>query len=154
VIVNVPVALPAVVGANFTLKLLVAPAASVNGSVATPVRLNPVPVPDTWVIFRSAVPVFLSCTVCEFVVPSETLPKLMLAGVTLNCGVPGGGVCILFVVTPAQPYCNAGTIAKPASRSMRLTRFVLKKCAVWLVFTLFCIALIVEASHLSAWTPE
>jgi hypothetical protein len=155
VIVNVPVALPAVVGANFTLKLLVAPAASVNGKVATPVRLNPVPVAAIWVTFRFAVPVFLSCTVCVFAAPSETLPKLTLVGVMLNCGVPvGGGTVTLFEVTPAQPYCIAGMIANPASKSMRLTKFVLKECAAWLIFTLFCFTLIVEASHFVCLTPE
>ena len=46
VIVNVPVWLPAVVGANTTLNDLLAPAARVNGTV-TPLALYPVPVAET-----------------------------------------------------------------------------------------------------------
>jgi hypothetical protein len=42
VTVTLPVALPAEVGANFTLKLTLCPLFSVTGSVM-PVRLNPAP---------------------------------------------------------------------------------------------------------------
>ena len=42
VIVNVPLGVPAACGVKITLKLLLAPAARVNGTVS-PLRLNPVP---------------------------------------------------------------------------------------------------------------
>lgn len=87
VIVSVPVAAPAATGANFTVKFALPAAAKVIGS-AIPLWLNSAPVSDACVIVRLAVPVFLTCTVWVFVVPSDTEPKVMLAGVTLNCGVP------------------------------------------------------------------
>jgi hypothetical protein len=42
VMVNVPLGVPAACGVKTTLKLLLAPAARVNGTVS-PLRLNPVP---------------------------------------------------------------------------------------------------------------
>jgi hypothetical protein len=48
----------------------------------------PKPAPDglTPVRARGALPVLLRVTVCEPVVPTATLPKLMLAGLMVNCG--------------------------------------------------------------------
>ena len=82
-IVMVPVALPATVGPNATVKFKVFVGASVNG-VEIPLNLNPVPLTVALEIVKLAAPVFFSCTVCEFVVPSATLPKLTLDGVVVN----------------------------------------------------------------------
>jgi hypothetical protein len=159
VTVSVPASAAAAVGANFTLKLVVAPAAKVIGIVATPLSLNPVPATVTCVIIRSAFPVFLSCTVCAFVVPSDTDPKLTLPGVALSCGVAVvGGVGVDFVLwptTPAQPYCQTATRPSPTSNNGRLiaNAFFCPRVILFIFFSLR-IASIFEASHLAAWTQE
>jgi hypothetical protein len=74
------------VGAKVDVKLVLWPALRVNGSAAKP--LTPKPVPDgvTAVIVRAALPVLLSETFCEPVLPTATLPKATLGGVMVNCG--------------------------------------------------------------------
>jgi hypothetical protein len=54
------------VGVKLTVNIVDFPGASVIGK-ASPLRLNPVPGPETWVMFRLAVPGLLSVTVCELV---------------------------------------------------------------------------------------
>jgi hypothetical protein len=78
-----PLAVPAVCGAYCALKFPLCPGASVIGN-AIPLKLNPVPVTVACETTRLAVPVFLSCTVCELVFPVTTDPKLALPGVMLN----------------------------------------------------------------------
>jgi hypothetical protein len=53
-------------GVKLTVKIADFPGASVIGK-ARPLRLNPVPSPAAWVMFRLAVPGLLSVTVCELV---------------------------------------------------------------------------------------
>jgi hypothetical protein len=89
-IVMVPVTLPVTVGPNATVKFKVFAGASVKG-VEIPLNLNPVPLTVALEIVKLAAPVFFSCTVCEFVVPSATLPKPMLDGVVVS--VPRPGAC-------------------------------------------------------------
>ena len=74
VIVTVPAKLPAVVGANKTLKVVVPAAAIVAGSVS-PLTLYAAPLTDNSEIVRGAVPVFVIVKVSDFVCPSITLPK-------------------------------------------------------------------------------
>ena len=52
-----------------------------------PCSRNPFPLTVALEIVTLTVPVFISCMVCEFVVPISTLPKLTLAG--LNTSFPG-----------------------------------------------------------------
>src|SRR5207245_2476639 len=78
-----PLKLPAAFGANCTLKFPLCPGPSVVG-IARPLKLNPVPVTVACEIVKLAVPLFLTCIVCEFVFPDTTEPKLALDGVTLN----------------------------------------------------------------------
>jgi len=80
---RLPLSVPADRGANCTLKLLLCPGRIVSG-VESPLLLNPLPVSVAWLIVRFAVPVFVRVTLCDFVWPSTTLPKLMLAGEMLN----------------------------------------------------------------------
>lgn len=58
VIVTLPLASPAAVGANVTLKVVLAPAVNVTG-VVMPLRLNPVPLIVTWEIVTVEPPVFV-----------------------------------------------------------------------------------------------
>jgi len=78
--VTFPVTLPDAVGPNATVKLFVCEAASVSGTVR-PLTLNPVPLTVTLEIVKPELPVFFNWTVCEFVVPFATAPKLTLEGV-------------------------------------------------------------------------
>src|SRR5579863_7677825 len=83
--VRLPVLLPDVVGANAIVKLFVCPAASVNaGEVASSCTLNPVPLNESLEIVSATAPVFFSCTVCVFLLPIATDPKLTLLGVATN----------------------------------------------------------------------
>src|ERR1041385_5754829 len=75
VIVNVPVGLPAVVGANTTLNDLLAPAARVNGTV-TPLTLYPVPVADTCETVTVVPPLLVMVSDRVLLWFTVTLPKL------------------------------------------------------------------------------
>ena len=80
VIDMLPLTLPAAVGAKAALNATLAPAATVCAE--SPVWLKPTPVTLTWEIVRLAVPVFFKVIACELLVPTTTLPKLTLDGVT------------------------------------------------------------------------
>lgn len=75
-----PVRLPGEVGANAALNVMLLPGVSVCAT--KPVTLNPVPVTLSEEITRFAVPVFSRVIGCVAVVPSATLPKVTLEGVT------------------------------------------------------------------------
>lgn len=74
-----PVALPAAVGANLTLKVEFEPAVSVSG-VVRPDMLKPAPEALAAEIVTLAVPVFVTVTGTVEVAPVSRLPKLTLAG--------------------------------------------------------------------------
>ncbi len=84
--VIVPVAAPALVGANFALSVTVCLGLSVTGKVA-PETVNPVPLIDAEAILTAAVPVEVSFNDSVEVLPTAMLPKLRLDGLTANCGV-------------------------------------------------------------------
>src|SRR5713226_7428130 len=79
-----PVTLPAAVGVNPALNVVLAPAAIVCGTLR-PVMLKPVPVTVACEIVALAVPVFFKVIVCEALFPVMTLPKLALDGVAESC---------------------------------------------------------------------
>ncbi len=81
--ITLPVTLPEAAGLNPTVKFDVCPADSVSGN-EIPLSLKPVPLTVALEIVVLAVPVFFNCTVCEFVVPFTTVPKLTLAGVVAS----------------------------------------------------------------------
>jgi hypothetical protein len=83
---KLPVMPPAAVGANFTVKDALCPAASVTGN-AGPLTLNPLPVAVALEIVTLAVPAVTE-TVCELLLPTVTLPKLSEVG--LADSVPDG----------------------------------------------------------------
>jgi hypothetical protein len=83
VILTLPVRLPAVVGSNRTLNVVVPPAGTVAG-VASPLTLKAAPLSPICEIVSDAVPVFVTVKLWDFVWPSATLPKLKLAGETDN----------------------------------------------------------------------
>jgi hypothetical protein len=79
-----PVALPAVVGANWAVKVAIWPALIVNG-VAMPVMLKPAPEAVAWESVTLAVPEFVKVTVCEPELPTATEPKVMDVELAVSC---------------------------------------------------------------------
>lgn len=79
--VIVPVIVPAVVGVTATVILPDCPAGSAIGKV-TPERLNCEFESVACVIFTETVPVFATVTVCVVFLPTVTVPKLMLLGLS------------------------------------------------------------------------
>ncbi len=78
-----PLKLPADCGANVTENVTLCPAATVTGTVI-PETLNPVPLGVTAVIVALVPPVFLIVSVCEELVPTCTLVKVMLVGLAVR----------------------------------------------------------------------
>lgn len=74
-----PVALPAVVGANFAVNEVLWPAASVAG-IERPVIEKPVPEAVACETVTLAVPEFVKVTATDPFAPTRTLPKLTLDG--------------------------------------------------------------------------
>ena len=72
-IVTVPFNVPAVVGANTALKVVLAPAATVFG-VVKPVTLYPAPLTVSCEMVSVPLPVFVRVNVWDFVCPSTMLP--------------------------------------------------------------------------------
>lgn len=81
---TLPLALPADVGANLALNVVLSPAPKVSGAVI-PVALKPVPETVTAEIVTVPVPPFVSVMVCELLVPAATLPNAVLVGAAASC---------------------------------------------------------------------
>jgi hypothetical protein len=71
---------------KLTVQFNVCPAAKLNG-YEWEVSLNPVPLTVAPEMVKVVVPVFFSCTVCEYVEPTGAFPKLTLLGVAVSPGV-------------------------------------------------------------------
>jgi hypothetical protein len=84
VTVTVPVALPAAVGRNTTLRVAAAEGFKVTG-VVIPFTEKPVPVTEMLEIFTAAVPVFVKTTCLVELEPVATFPKLTEVGLACNC---------------------------------------------------------------------
>ena len=80
---TLPVALPAVVGANCAVKVVLPPALIVTGTV-NPVMLNPVPDALAAEIVTLAVPELVSVMTSVALLPTKTLPKLYVDGFAVS----------------------------------------------------------------------
>ncbi len=69
VIAMLPVTLPAAAGANLDVNDVLWPPFRVMGRLA-PVRLNPVPLADAWVMVTLDDPPFVTVMVCAWLFPS------------------------------------------------------------------------------------
>ncbi len=108
--------MPAATGANLTLKLVVAPAASDIG-VVSPLIEYPVPEIGAWLIVAAAVPVLESVIVCVPLLPTFTLPKLSDVGLAESCGetpVPVAAIVtgepVALLVTITDPFTAPDTV--------------------------------------------
>src|ERR1700730_8851052 len=115
----VPDAAPATVGANFAVRVLDCPLASVRGNVG-PLMLNPGPLTLAWETVKLALPVLLSVIVCVPVLPVLTFPKGTVLGLILSWPFPGVAA-VLEETTPAHPVTEthesrAKRSAKPRPR--------------------------------------
>ncbi len=77
VIVSVPLGVPAACGVKITLKLLLAPAAKVSGTVR-PLRLNPVPETLACVMFTDDPPELVKVSERLWLLPTVTVPNVRL----------------------------------------------------------------------------
>ncbi len=78
---RLPDTLPVVVGANCTLRVLDCPGGRVSGKVS-PLMVKPAPVALACAMVKLAVPELVKVRFCRPVLPTSTLPRLMLGGVT------------------------------------------------------------------------
>jgi len=85
--VNEPESAPAAVGSNCTVSVAVEFGLRVSGKVA-PDTVKPGPATVAALMFTATVPVEDSVTVCVVAVFTFTLPKPMLAALTLSVGTP------------------------------------------------------------------
>jgi len=97
---TLPDALPVVVGANCTLKVLDCPGGRVSGKVS-PLMLKPGPVAPPRETVRLTLPVLLRPIACVLLLPTVTFPKATLAGLALSWPFPWGGVFL--PATPPHP---------------------------------------------------
>ena len=116
VTVTLPASLPAALGANCTVKLVLAPAASVIGSV-DPLIVYPVPEITAELIVAAALPVLESVIVCDALLPVTTLPKFNVAGFAESCGcapVPVAeitlGEFVALLITETVPFTAPTTV--------------------------------------------
>jgi len=82
-IVSVPLAAPAAVGANITLNVALCPAVIVAGRLG-PVKLNPLPLADALETVTLTPPVLVIVTGTVLLVPTVTFPKLTLLGFAVS----------------------------------------------------------------------
>src|SRR3989442_943665 len=82
---TLPDALPVVVGADCMLKVLDCGGARVSGKIS-PLMLKPAPVTLPCAMVKLALPELVKVRFCTPLVPTSTLPKLTVAGVTESCG--------------------------------------------------------------------
>jgi hypothetical protein len=82
---TLPATYPVTVGSKVSVAFAVLPPVSTRG-VVIPCSAKPFPATLTVEIVTVRAPTFVNWTVCEFVVPSGTLPKPALGGVARNAG--------------------------------------------------------------------
>jgi hypothetical protein len=83
VMVTLPLAFATDCGVKVTLKLALCPAVSVTGAVI-PVTVNPVPLTPTWEMVTLEPPVLVTVSDTDWLLPTITLPKFSLAGLSAN----------------------------------------------------------------------
>jgi hypothetical protein len=113
---TLPLALPVAEGANCALNVVFCPAASASGT-DKPAMLKPVPEALAAEIVTLAVPEFVNVTVCDALLPTNTLPKLTLAGLGVSCPcspVPlremAAGELVALLTTETLPVALPATV--------------------------------------------
>lgn len=108
-----PVKAPAAFGVSKTVKLLLVPGLN-NVEPENPLILRPVPLATTPVTVSAEPPSFVNFKVCEVCTPTTAEVKLILDGVTSNCGLVGVIAPVVPLGVATQPI-NAGTAAANAA---------------------------------------
>jgi hypothetical protein len=123
VTVTLPESVPAADGANCTLKLVLAPAASVVG-IARPLIVYPVPEITAWLIVAAEVPALESVIVCVPLLPTATLPKFKVDGLAVSDGctpVPVAeitlGEFVALLTTETVPFTAPTTVGANTTES-------------------------------------
>jgi hypothetical protein len=104
-----PVKAPAAFGVSKTVKLLLVPGLN-NVEPENPLILRPVPLATTPVTVSAEPPSFVNFKVCDVCTPTTAEVKLILEGVTCNCG-PVGVIAALFPPGVATQPISTGTAA-------------------------------------------
>ena len=147
---TLPVTAPAEAGKYCTLNVLEAPGLSDTGKLS-PLVLKPLPATPTWLIVNTPVPLLLTFTVCVLAVPTGTLPKLTLVGVSAS---PACTPVPLIAITELDP-CELMTVTFPVTLSAAVglkATFIDFACpgvsstgvVIPLVFTSFALTVICE----------
>lgn len=123
-IVTLPVALPAATGEKETVNAALWPAGTVVGKASPPAE-KPVPLALICEMLRSAVPVFVTTTDCDALLPTSTLPSASdaelseIAGASVAVEVVVVEVEVVVVVVGtvvdvvATPVPETGTVFRP-----------------------------------------
>src|SRR6267154_4056503 len=104
---RLPLTLPLDFGAKVTLKLELCPTARVSGR-AGPLRVNPAPVMATCEIVRFEPPELPRTSDCVALLPTGTLAKLMLKGLTVSWAVDTSEYRRMFSRTSPHPITLHG----------------------------------------------
>jgi hypothetical protein len=94
---TVPLSAPDALGVKTTLKVALAPAAIVSGTV-TPVVLKPVPEAVIFDTLTVELPVLASVTACVLLLPTLMFPKLRLVALGESCNAAATPVPLIAMV--------------------------------------------------------
>ncbi len=83
VMVRLPLLLPAATGVNTALNVALCPASTVAGRFG-PLKLKPLPVADAFEIVTVELPLLVTVTATDLLLPTVILPKLMLLGFAMR----------------------------------------------------------------------
>jgi hypothetical protein len=120
---RLPLVLPPACGAvKVAVRLAPWPGASVNGMLS-PLLLNPVPDTVAWEIVRFELPLLLSATDCDTLLPTGTLPKFKVEGLTVSCPAA--------VAANRRTFNRTNTQPAPVHGEMRRFTLLLLLRALW-----------------------
>ena len=109
-IVSVPLAAPAVVGAKIALNVVDCPALRVSGKFG-PVKLKPVPDAAALDTVTATPPVFVTATEMVLLLPRVTLPKLALVGFAVR--EPGASPVPESAILSGEPVASDTIATEP-----------------------------------------
>lgn len=120
--VTLPLAAPAVCGANVTLKVVLCPAATVAG-VVIPLRVNPVPVIAACEIVTLVPPVLVTVSEAVCCEPTVTLPKSSLDGLLASdpAAIPVPERATFVAASEALLFIVAVALTGPAAFGLKAT---------------------------------
>jgi hypothetical protein len=127
-IVTCPLAVPAVVGRNWTCSVIACDGFSVAGN-PLPTIVKPVPVIVAELIVTGAVPHDVNVSVCVVAVLTVELPKFKLVALTVNCADVWGVPVVLAAETlDPDPQPDTRSVTQHARASRRVVAPNRRRC--------------------------